>query len=67
MLIRFIIIRDKTGLSNHQILVYIELQWRASHSDKAVDKLQALVYDILLQTAAIIDYAKGLEKLSANG
>ena len=30
-------------------------------------KLQALVYDVLPPTSAIIDYAVGLEKLSANG
>ena len=30
-------------------------------------ELQALVYDILPPTTAIIDYAIGLEKLSANG
>ena len=29
-------------------------------------KLQALVYDILPPTTAIVDYATGLEKLSAN-
>ena len=29
-------------------------------------KLQALVYDILPSTTAIVDYAIGLEKLSAN-
>ena len=30
-------------------------------------KLQALVYDILLPINVIVDYATGLEKLSANG
>ena len=30
-------------------------------------RLQALVYDILLLTPAIIDYAVCLEKLSTNG
>ena len=30
-------------------------------------KLQALVYHILPPTAALIGYAMGLEKLSANG
>ena len=30
-------------------------------------KLQALVYDILPSTTVIVDYAIGLEKLSANG
>ena len=30
-------------------------------------KLQALIYDSLPPTTAIIDYAIGLEKLSANG
>ena len=30
-------------------------------------KLQALVYDIFPPTTAVIDYAIGLEKLSANG
>ena len=30
-------------------------------------KLQALVYDITLPTTASLDYAIGLEKLSANG
>ena len=29
-------------------------------------KLQALVYDILPSTTAIVDYAIGLEKLSSN-
>ena len=29
-------------------------------------KLQALVYDILPSTSAVVDYAIGLEKLSAN-
>ena len=29
-------------------------------------KLQTLVYDILLPTTSIVDYAIGLEKLSAN-
>ena len=32
-----------------------------------VDKLQAVMYDILPPTTAIIDYAAVLEKLSANG
>ena len=35
-------------------------------SDRAGPKLQALVYDILLSTTAIVDYAIGLESLSAN-
>ena len=30
-------------------------------------KVQALVYDILLPISAIVDYAAGLENLSANG
>ena len=33
---------------------------------KGVSKLQVLVYDILPPTSAIVDYAIGLEKLSAN-
>ena len=37
-----------------------------SHSPGAALKLQALVYDILPPTIAIVDYAIGLEKLSAN-
>ena len=32
-----------------------------------VGKVQALVYDLLPTIPAIIDYAIGLEKLSANG
>ena len=35
-------------------------------ADRLESKLQALVYDILPSTTAIIDYAIGLRKLSAN-
>ena len=33
---------------------------------RGVTKLQAVVYDILPPTTPVIDYAIGLEKLSAN-
>ena len=37
-----------------------------NHPVSAETKLQALVYDILPSTTAIVDYAIGLGKLSAN-
>ena len=39
---------------------------RTARAHVAQCKLQALVYDILPPTTAIVDYVIGLEKLSAN-
>ena len=42
--------------------------WTPSvNKDTKYSKLQALVYDSLPPTSAIVDYAIGLQKLSANG
>ena len=39
---------------------------QACDDDRLAYKLQALVYDILPSTTAIVDYAIGFEKMSAN-
>ena len=46
---------------------HFDSDWLQPRADTAViRKLQALVYDILPPTTAMVDYAIGLEKLSAN-
>ena len=53
--------------AGHAGVKFLLRSLKSVNKDTNYTKLQALVYDSLPPTSAIVDYAIGLQKLSANG